>query len=508
MKISNLSKITLAAAIVFAVFSCSKSNGISNTTGWKYNDKNSTGFVVKGEIKGKVPPNMVAIEGGTFTMGAKTDFETAPRNNFPRRVTVRSFYMDKYEISNVNWQEYVHWMSLVFGEAAPELVAKVQPNKNVWREDPLAYNEPYVQYYFDHPSFAQYPIVGVSWEQANDYCQWRTDRINELALINAGVISAPDFKSIKGKDWQDIAENFVFNTKKYTETTIDQYNPTSKKQQKDLFGNNVKVGVSSGILFQDVRLPNEAEWEYAAYGLKVSKNNKQGFVPETREYPWSGDQLRVTKKGKYQGTFMANFVIGRGDMMGTAGALNDRGLIAVPVNSYFPNDFGLYNMAGNVNEWVADVYRSTTSDEVSEYNPYRGNVYTENVVSGQDENGNNIFEIDSLGRIRQAIVKDGDKRNYKDGDPQSLLMTDFLLNGDTTGLATLQKNNVKVDPTDVLSPGINDEMRVYKGGSWKDRVYWLSPSSRRFLNQKKTTSDIGFRCAMDMIGETQKPIKQ
>ena len=69
--------------------------------------------------------------------------------------------------------------------------------------------------------------------------------------------------------------------------------------------------------------------------------------------------------------------------MGTAGALNDNGAITVPVTSSWPNDFGLYCMAGNVNEWVLDVYRPLSYEDVSDFRPFRGNVF-ETIVRNED----------------------------------------------------------------------------------------------------------------------------
>jgi len=488
--IAKLASISLAITMTACV-SKSTNEGYSRVTGWKYNDKTEAGFTVKKGYISQVPNGMVAIEGGSFTMGEKGEYITAPRDNKPRKITVSSFYMDQYEIRNVDWREYTNWMKAVFGKTAPRLVLTSQPDFTVWREE-LAYNEPYLENYFTHPAFDQYPVVGVTWEQAMNYCQWRTDRVNEMALIRAGIITAPDFSKLEKQTNQDsIANSFVFNTQKYLKQ--DSYQPAvGKMPKKDLYGKNRKVDMSDGILLSDFRLPTEAEWEFAAYALSSGKN---GMIKEGKIYPWSGTQVCNPTK-KQMGQMMANFVRGRGDMMGQSGSLNDRATITNTVDSYYPNDFGLYNMAGNVNEWVLDVYRSTSFDEMAEYNSFRGNVYLTPIVASVVALGNKIYKVDSLGRIATEVAKGDDVRNFKDGDATSQL--EFTFN-DSTGLANLKKN-VKIDQTDVLRPSVTDLTRVYKGGSWKDRAYWLNPSTRRFMNQNKSSNDIGFRCAMSMIG--------
>jgi len=492
--IAKLASISLAITLIACVNQ--PSNGVSSrTTGWKYNDKTEAGFTVKRGYVSQTPSGMVAIEGGSFTIGEKGEYITAPRDNKPRKITVSSFYMDEYEIRNIDWREYTNWMKAVFGKTAPRLVQKSQPDFTVWREE-LAYNEPYLENYFTHPAYDQYPVVGVTWEQAMDYCQWRTDRVNEMALIRAGIIKAPDFSKLQTQTNQDsIANSFVFNTQKYLKQA--SYQPAAGRMpKKDLYGKNRKVDMSDGILFSDFRLPTEAEWEFAAYGLTSGRN---GMIKEGKIYPWSGSQVRNPSK-KQMGQMMANFVRGRGDMMGQSGSLNDRATITNAVNSYYPNDFGLYNMAGNVNEWVLDVYRSTSFDEMAEYNSFRGNVYLTPIVASVDALGNKIYKVDSLGRIATEVAKGDDVRNFKDGDATSQI--DFTFN-DTTGMANL-KRNVKIDPTDILRPSVTDMTRVYKGGSWKDRAYWLNPSTRRFLDQNKSSNDIGFRCAMSMIGNVDQ----
>lgn len=477
---------------------CGSNNNTSRLTGWKYNDPNGTGFEVTKSYKTEIPNGMVFIEGGSFTIGERVELVTAPRNNQRRRITVSSFYMDQHEVRNIDWREYTNWLSVVFGGTAPVLVEKAQPNKETWREE-LAYNEPYLQFYFTHPAYDQYPIVGITWEQAMDFCSWRTDRVNELALVKAGVILPPDFKVLETEeDYEYIINDFVFNTQKYL--LQDSYMPAEgTKPKTDLYGNPRKANMSDGILVSDFRLPTESEWEYAAYAITADEN---GFVSQGKAYPWSGSQMRNPSK-KQMGQMQANFIRGRGDLMGTAGNLNDGATITAPVDWYYPNDFGLYNMAGNVNEWVLDVYRPTTFEDVAEYNSFRGNTYTQPVVAGTDDLGNPIYEVDSLGRIKTEIELDGDMRSTKDGDPASQILTDYALNNYFEGIENLQeKEGMKIDITDVLAPRITDETRVYKGGSWKDRAYWLNPSTRRYLDQDQSANDIGFRCAMSLVGAT------
>jgi len=505
MKLKTIAKLA-SFCLVITLASCagkSSKESFSSVTGWKYNDEAGAGFSVKKNYKTEVPSGMVSIEGGSFTIGEKGEFITAPRDNRRRRITVSSFYIDQYEIRNVDWREYTNWMEVVFGKTAPKLVTRAMPNGKVWREE-LAYNEPYLEHYFSHPAYDQYPVVGVTWEQAMDYCTWRTDRVNELALIQAGIILAPKFSTLKTQTNHDsIANSFVFNTQKYLKQ--DRYQPAvGPKPKKDVYGQNRKVDMADGILFSEYRLPTEAEWEFAAYAIQSSSKN--GMVFEGKIYPWAGAQVRNATK-KQLGQMQANFVRGRGDMMGTSGSLNDKATITAAVNSYFPNDFGLFNMAGNVNEWVLDVYRPTTYEDVAEYNSFRGNVYLTPIEASTDALGNKVYQLDSLGRIDTQINEGDDVRNFKDGDATSQINTDFYLFADSSDMASLRNTN-KLDPTDVLSPKINDKTRVYKGGSWKDRIYWLNPSTRRYLEQDKSTNDIGFRCAMSMIGSTNQTAKK
>ena len=527
----NVSKYLLIVAVVMSAMSCNKrelNTRVSNTTGWNYFDQKTTNFEANEGVGNVNPVGMVPIQGGSFTVGEKDEFITAPRNNETRTLTVSSFYMDKYEVTNLNWNEYLHWMEIVFGDIAPELVDKARPDHKVWRED-MAYNDPYEDNYFEHPAFSFYPIVGVSWDQAMAYCQWRTDRVNEMALVNAGAMAIPDFpylleewdeegaeewnqenpgyelvameREIEGENpgetetetyyrlpFEYIRDKFVFNTEKYL--MDDSYQPEpGRRPKQDLFhGTDRKATIADGIFVTGYRLPLEAEWVFAAYAPVAGED---GLTIEGKVYPWSGYHPRDMSK-KNLGMMQANFVRGRGDMMGVSGALNDRYVITNPVDAFEPNDFGLYNMAGNVNEWVMDVYRETTFQEFTEYNSYRGNIFSHAVL---DEEGK--YTIDSIGCVKITWGKEDDKRDVLDGDFASLINTDYPL--DTAGVANLE--NYKPDPTDILAPKITKNSRVYKGGSWADRIFWLNPATRRYLDQDKCSSKIGFRCAMSTLGD-------
>lgn len=662
-------KLLIVLLACLGALSCAKER--SNTTGWEYNEPRNGGFQKVPYFDQETGPGLILVEGGTFTMGRTEQDVTFEWNNIPRRVTVSSFYMDQFEVTNFNWLEYLYWIGRTY-EEYPMIYKNALPDTLCWRS-PLAYNEPYVEYYLRHPSYQNYPVVGVSWTQANDFCKWRTDRVNEYILIREGVLSMnPDQASEP------------FTTDAYL---ANQYHPQDEQFLRDLdpkqgwsgkrkdLGQRI-VRMEDGILLPRYRLPTEAEWEFAYYGLIGSMTNPEdpGVIENRRTYPWTGHWVRQDDK-EFQGDIRANFVRGRGDYMGVAGSLNDAADITAPVDSYWPNDYGLYHMAGNVSEWVMDVYRPLSHEDFDEFRPFRGNVFKTKVlgndgvidekttqviydvhgikeylheferkrfqrISAQehtpqntDSTSNqyegmmrgiksrndidyynnppeqvylsrnktkdslelllleeinrvvdnaidqadnefykeasetiqiNIFDglfdgidprfiradglgneypmdiipilrkgmseyiVNSPGRIkwRNVVAEENiDRRNYRnsdyrdegDGDfesslyygdderkndinsgvrDQSLVMyqnehEEYNLNG-----GQIKPNDRTGWPTTLIS----DNARVYKGGSWRDRAYWIVGSNRRFLDQELSSATIGFRCAMDRVG--------
>ena len=349
----------------------------------------------------------------------------------------------------------------------------------VWREE-LAFNDPYVQYYFRHPSYDFYPVVGVNWLQANEFCKWRSNRVNEILLADKKYMEL-NVNAVNGDN---------FDTEAYL---LGQYETGILKGPKDYSPDAVdaktgrRVKMEDGLMLPDYRLPTEAEWEFASLGLIGNHIEEEEMITDRRIYPWNTTSMRYpnTKQKWQSGEMLANFKRGRGDYAGIPGKLNDNAIVTAPIYSYLPNDNGLYNMAGNVNEWVADVYRDYTYLDMEDLNPYRGNNFQTRIL---DEEGNVAEKSDTTGRIRYRSVADEelvDRRNYKRADLRN------HVDGDSLSEVSYEYGQ---------STLVNNNARVYKGGSWADEAYWLAPGSRRYLEEDQASATIGFRCAQIRLG--------
>jgi len=544
MKQTRTSTFLLAAIVVgsLSMQSCKKSLGskdISRATGWKINDKEG-GFQYNSDFKEQeTAPGLVFVEGGTFTKGKVQDDVMHDWNNTPTTQHVQSFYMDETEVTNVMYLEYLDYLKSVYPPEDPKyanIYVGALPDTLVWRNR-LGYNETMTNNYLRHPAYAEYPVVGVNWIQATQFAEWRTDRVNEAMLEREGYLAEDvKYRAMNG----EIAGNFS------TETYLNAPKSVYGGQIDTLMGKNVKDSVpsfakrSSGILMPEYRLPTETEWEYAAAALVGTReyNNYRG----RKKYPWEGDYTRNGQRVG-RGDQLANFKQGKGDYGGIAGWSDDGADITAPVMSYKPNDLGLYDMAGNVAEWVADVYRPIVDDEISDFNYYRGNIFNKKAI-GEDgkvmvltegeivydtlPNGK-IVAVNLPGEVKMVAVDEedtylrtnfskSDNRGYRDGDPGSSRFFDRFSDeedaDDRKQMYNAPKHKVErdeegqlvreYDKSNYRTSLINDEVRVYKGGSWRDRAYWLDPAQRRYLPQYMATDYIGFRCAMSRVGSKSK----
>ena len=444
------------------------------------------------------------------------------------------------------YSEYLYWLKYVFSpeeEAYQDIYNGALPDTLVWRNR-LGYNETMTNNYLRHPAYAEYPVVGVNWIQAVEFCKWRTNRVNEQNLEDEGYLKR-DSKT------ESVSAEKTFDTETYVNAPTQVYGGDEEmvlkgrknRKANDDEARNIYAQRSSGLIYPEYRLPTEAEWEYAA--VANVGNREYNMYKGQKKYPWSGSFTRSSSR-KFKGDQLANFKQGKGDYGGIAGWSDDGADITQKVKSYPPNDFGLYDMAGNVNEWVYDVYRQIIDDEVSDFNYVRGNVYLKNKIGEdgkvelvtiesmtRDTLANAKIIVRSLqGQIDQFPIDKDDtylrqnftrsnNMDYRDGDGQSgrgyassesesseggkrmYNSPTHSVTSDSTGIV---KNYDKSESRTSL---VSNAVRVYKGGSWRDRAYWLDPAQRRYYPEYISTDDIGFRCAMSKVGpkSSKKTVK-
>ncbi|MGD1840390.1 MAG: SUMF1/EgtB/PvdO family nonheme iron enzyme [Thermonemataceae bacterium] len=261
-----------------------------------------------------VPQSMVVIPSGTFHMGQADEDVAATQINFNKQITISAFYIDETEVTNNQYRLFTDVMlayasgrqsavtldpdyeetvmKIIFPNGQPdslEIMQKVYPDTLRWRNEYAHHmGDPMMEYYFAHPAFDDYPVVGIKWTAAQFFCQWRTYHLNRYREIEKGLAASPRF-----------------------------------------------------------RLPTEAEWEYAARGGR-----------DLAKYPWGNPYVRNTL-----GCMLANFKPGRGNYY------DDGFAYTAPVASYFANDWGVYDMAGNVAEWCQDAYYEAAVPIVWDLNP-------------------------------------------------------------------------------------------------------------------------------------------
>jgi len=541
----NLFKITLLLLSTVLLYNCnSASKSRSSLTGWNFNDPKYGSYIKGTSFEGqKTPEGMVAIEGGTFTMGQVQDDVMFDWNTTPQQMHIRSFYMDEAEVTNSEYLLYLQVTKDVFPpeeEKYKNIYTAALPDTLVWRSS-LGNTELLSENYLRHPAYSDYPVVGVSWLQAVQYCKWRTSAVNLKNLIDRGVLS-----NVLGND---TIRNF-FDTDLYLEDPYQLFDGDSTVYKRGLPDNKLRkkgaprppkgaftgrqVTSQDGILTQKFRLPTEAEWEFAAKAN--AENREYNNIRGRKKYAWNGKYTR-DKSTRYKGDQLANFKQRKGNYSGLAGWSDDGSDIPIKVKSYPPNGYGLYDMSGNVAEWVADVYRPIIDTEANDFNYFRGNIFTKKLIDSTGQvvvigesakamatfdtlpNGK-IVPIELPGEIKYVPITKDDafmRRNYntasnlnkKDGDKGSGRF--FDLEDDQFNNESRMYNspiNVRDTITGKLNQYdvrkrttlISNKSRVHKGGSWQDREFWLDPAQRRYLPEYMSSNYIGFRCATDIVG--------
>jgi len=365
MKMKNLSILLSSAAVLFLAAGCGK---IGKSHKGLPDDGQLHGVAAASKYNLSKPPGMVYIPPGTFHMGPSDEDMNNSLTSRNRQISISGFWMDATEITNNEYRQFVNWVrdsiaatlmqygkdvdgkfaidwkraetikwgdkatiekidqlivtpeNRIFGrkeidpakmvyhsetfdlkeasmkvnEGKPRSLfirpknVKIYPDTLVWvRDFSYSYNEPMTKRYFSHPAFGNYPVVGVNWNQATVFCEWRTQYLN----------------------------SFLERTKRATES--------------------------------DFRLPTESEWEYAARGGRSQSM-----------FPWGNYYLRNKK-----GCLLANFKPGRGNYP------EDGAFYTARADAYWPNDFGLYCMAGNVAEWTSSVYYEGAYNFQHDMNP-------------------------------------------------------------------------------------------------------------------------------------------
>jgi formylglycine-generating enzyme required for sulfatase activity len=141
-------------------------------------------------------------------------FSASKKRGFVPPGTVQiteTFFSDATEISNFSWNEYESWTRIKYGTHSPQHLA-VLPDTLVWR-DTSAYNEPYTHYYYRHPAYKNYPVVGISQEQALAFCKWRTGRVKELYSVRYKKELHIEYRLPSKAEWELISLSVLGNGK-------------------------------------------------------------------------------------------------------------------------------------------------------------------------------------------------------------------------------------------------------------------------------------------------------
>jgi formylglycine-generating enzyme required for sulfatase activity len=517
------SVLMLCLIIPFNSFS-QKENSKNRTSSWSYLDEKNGGFEYISIKEVKLPKQakkyfegMKMIIAGTFTMGKTSTLNANERDstlittNPLKRVTLMPYYISDHEVSNKEYREFVNWVidsvklaflartdpsfykdasnhvldwdkrylflteenqkkmeplyhseferfyktpqfdvkNAVYSEVYNNdtFSIEIYPDTTCWTSEfPYSYIEPMQNNYFWHPAYNTYPVVGVSYKQAKAYCKWRTKMINmEICRAN----------------------KFDFNK------ATQEGNP---------------------LLLPEFRLPSEAEWEYAARA-EFSKEKIIRKNPEHDLFPWSGNNLFDEEGNCYANfgtikdengfevkSFQQNNLPKKKLHKFPAG---DFYVFQAPVMSFKPNGYGLYNMAGNVAEWVLDAYKHESFDEINT-NDNKKNVFSKDSLTDTLKNRKDSSAV-SIGKKNKTNIYC--KEHIKTNNREDSLKTSKLI---------IEKAEREIHNAEVAKRYQN--ARVVKGGSWFNGPAYMQCGSKEIFPEYRGSTRIGFRVCMTVAG--------
>jgi len=322
-----------------------------------------TGVMNRPSWNGINPYGMVYIPSGTLHIGVGDQDISQTYVQRPKAISIQGFYMDDTEITNNEYRQFVHWVrdSIAhtilghFREDTDE--ERIDWEYEIDWSDETLQDEMYFQ--GDDKFSGRKEINTTLFEYTYKWYDWnkaaydngnspRSSFINEkkINIYPDTLVWIRDFAYSYN---EPMARNYFWHPAfdDYPVVGVDWHMANAFAHWRTNLWNKYQSSRKDGVNTEDFRLPSEHEWEYAARG-------GHDLAP----YPWGGPYVRNSK-----GCLLANFKPGRGNYP------EDGGLYTVKADAYFPNDYGLYNMAGNVSEWTLTAYAENAYSFLHDLNP-------------------------------------------------------------------------------------------------------------------------------------------
>ncbi|MEM1318705.1 MAG: SUMF1/EgtB/PvdO family nonheme iron enzyme [Bacteroidota bacterium] len=312
--------------------------------------------------RGINPYGMVYVPSGTLHIGPSDQDITNTYVQRQKSISIQGFYMDDTEITNNEYRQFVYWVrdSIAHSYLEHYVTDDYGNEKLDWEMEIDWEDENLEEIYFQgDEQFANRREINVNkLEYEYQWVDWQRaahDRVaNRSSLINRSTTNIYPDTLVWIRDYaysynEPMARNYFWHPAfdDYPVIGIDWEMANAFCYWRTELWNTFQAQRKDGVNTEDFRLPTEHEWEYAARG-------GHDMAP----YPWGGYYIRNAK-----GCLLANFKPGRGNYP------EDGGLYTVKADAYFPNDYGLYNMAGNVAEWTSSAFHENAYSFLHDLNP-------------------------------------------------------------------------------------------------------------------------------------------